>query len=457
MPFVILDPVKITDGTNNLAVTTGGAVKTDGTATTQPVSAASLPLPAGAATQTTLSSINDKIPASPAQEHTASNSYSSVRLTDGSTFYKPTTPTDTQPISAATLPLPTGAATETTLLLQATASNQTSGNQKAILRSGAKGASASADVTSVSVNANIEALHVKVVGGSGSTVDSNVNIVDPSGNAIATADGSAPAATRGLMIEGYDSTGAVAHRLAVDSLGRLIVAPAGSVSSQSGFSFGRAVLAAVTIVPVFETTYTEQTTNAQRSLVSASANDTSAGTGARTVKITYYDQTMAGPYTETVTMNGTTPVNTVAVNICFIEKLEVLTVGSTGSNVGIISLKAAAAGGGVTIWSIAATSNQTFGAHHYVGSAVTCFVTSLMVGIKGADTNSGFLRARNPLTAAAADIQVSDLVRAPSSGQSLRTYGTAIKVVGPSRVVGFVAPDSTSSRTYYLSFDYYDQ
>lgn len=41
---------------------------------------------------------------------------SSARLHDGTDFYKATTPSDTQPVSAASLPLPTGAATETTLL-----------------------------------------------------------------------------------------------------------------------------------------------------------------------------------------------------------------------------------------------------------------------------------------------------------------------------------------------------
>jgi hypothetical protein len=37
------------------------------------------------------------------------------RLTDGTSYYKATTPADTQPISAGSLPLPTGASTETTL------------------------------------------------------------------------------------------------------------------------------------------------------------------------------------------------------------------------------------------------------------------------------------------------------------------------------------------------------
>lgn len=61
-------------------------------ADTQPISAVSLPLPTNAA-----------------QEHVAANSPNSVRLTDGTSFYKSTTPSDTQPISAVSLPLPSGA------------------------------------------------------------------------------------------------------------------------------------------------------------------------------------------------------------------------------------------------------------------------------------------------------------------------------------------------------------
>lgn len=69
-------------GSNKASISAAGALKIDGSASTQPVSAASLPLPSGAA-----------------QEHTAANSPSSVRLTDGTTFYKGTTPSDTQPVS----------------------------------------------------------------------------------------------------------------------------------------------------------------------------------------------------------------------------------------------------------------------------------------------------------------------------------------------------------------------
>lgn len=96
-----------------------GRQPVDGSGVTQPVSAVSLPLPTGAATETTLAAINTKIPASPSAEHTTAASPNASRLSDGTSFYKATTPSDTQPISAASLPLPTGASTS---------ANQTTGN-----------------------------------------------------------------------------------------------------------------------------------------------------------------------------------------------------------------------------------------------------------------------------------------------------------------------------------------
>jgi hypothetical protein len=82
---------------------------------TVPVSVASIPLPSGAATEATLSALNTKIPASPATDRATAAAPNSARLSDGTSFYKATTPSDTQPVSAASLPLPSGAATETTL------------------------------------------------------------------------------------------------------------------------------------------------------------------------------------------------------------------------------------------------------------------------------------------------------------------------------------------------------
>lgn len=75
----------------------GPLTNTELRASAVPISAVALPLPAGAATDRALSS-------APAAS----------RLSDGTSFYKATTPTDTQPVSVASLPLPAGAAQEHT-------------------------------------------------------------------------------------------------------------------------------------------------------------------------------------------------------------------------------------------------------------------------------------------------------------------------------------------------------
>ena len=66
-------PIRITDGTVSASISSNNALKVDGSAVTQPISAASLPLPSGAA-----------------QEHVSAVSYNSSRLTDGSAFYDAT-------------------------------------------------------------------------------------------------------------------------------------------------------------------------------------------------------------------------------------------------------------------------------------------------------------------------------------------------------------------------------
>lgn len=117
----IADPLPA--GTNTLGKIDQGAAgatawKTDGSGVTQPVSATSLPLPAGAATETTLAAIKntdgvkkivDPLPA-------GTNTLGKVdQGAAGATAWKTDGSGVTQPISAASLPLPAGAATETTL------------------------------------------------------------------------------------------------------------------------------------------------------------------------------------------------------------------------------------------------------------------------------------------------------------------------------------------------------
>jgi hypothetical protein len=233
-----------------------------------------------------------------------------------------------------------------------------------------------------------------------------------------------------------------------------------TASSNSDFTFGDVTLAAIAIAVVRRTAYIEQTSNAQRSIVSANAADSAAGTGARTVRITYYTATFTGPFTETVTLNGTTAVNTVATNICYIESMEVITVGSGLTNAGIISLKAATAGGGVTIGTIAASNNQTFWAHHYIATGKICNITGISVSHNGTTVGSGgvfILRAQNLSLANAADSQVSDFVRLYGQSSTFaRVYTSAIKVPGPARLTVYVTPETASSTVYRSSIDFFE-
>lgn len=67
----------------------------------------------------------------------------------------------------------------------------------------------------------------------------------------------------------------------------------------------------------------------QMTIISDDAQDTSAGTGVRTVRLEYLDDTGA-EQTEDITMNGLTGVNTVATDIRFVNDMYALTVGNNG-------------------------------------------------------------------------------------------------------------------------------
>lgn len=90
-------------------------------------------------------------------------------------------------------------------------------------------------------------------------------------------------------------------------------------------------------------------TGVQLSFVSSSANDAAAGTGLRTLIMSYIEHSTLSSKTEIITMNGTTPVLTVATNIRFVNSLTMLTAGSGEKNAGAIT----ATNGGLTYGAIA--------------------------------------------------------------------------------------------------------
>lgn len=244
--------------------------------------------------------------------------------------------------------------------------------------------------------------------------------------------------------------------LQLDASGRLLTSSVSLPTAASKFSFGLVSTAAATQVGVLSTTYVEQTTNSAMTMVSSSTSDIAGGTGARTVVVTYLDQTMAGPFTTSFILNGTTAVTASVSNMCFIEKITVTTVGSTLSNVGTLTLKA----GATTVGSVAPTNNLTWWAQHYVPAGKICYISGFNIGNTSSAAGGGgvfVLKSATPAVANTPEIQVSDFVNMPGAAPSVtRNYASPIQVVGPARIRAYVTPNATSAYNSFCSFDYID-
>lgn len=116
----------------------------------------------------------------------------------------------------------------------------------------------------------------------------------------------------------------------------------------------------------------------QLELVSSSANDTIAGTGAQQVEIHYLDVDGL-EQNEIVDMNGVTPVNTVAVDIDRIQWIHVhrLGAGATETAQGNIDLRDTT---GATIFErIVAGGNQSLNAHYHIPADKTGYLLGWQV------------------------------------------------------------------------------
>lgn len=227
-------------------------------------------------------------------------------------------------------------------------------------------------------------------------------------------------------------------------------------------AIGQVSTSATTQVPIEGTAYVEQTAGAQRSLKSSNAADAAAGTGARTVRVTYFtldaNGQIAGPYMETVILNGVTPVPMVALNVALIEKMEVLTVGAGGVPAGIISLCAANDGTGTVIGTIAAGLLATQWAHHYVPTGYQTRITDL-------ETLGGAATAATVDVAAARypNVAVEQTVTGPYGTTATLPRGVNFTdsphapIPGPARVRMRVTPGTGAAQVTTGSFGYVDQ
>ena len=218
---------------------------------------------------------------------------------------------------------------------------------------------------------------------------------------------------------------------------------------------------ATTEAAVNATTYNEQTSGAQRSIKSASASDAAAGTGARTVKLTYFtldsSGNVAGPFSEVLTMNGVTAVPTVGTNICFVESLEILTAGSGGVAAGAITLYTDNAGAGTAIASIASGDRQTFLGHRYVPSSAKLRITDLVVKNNSTGTNpQAAVQLRSlqyGVTSAAEKVLTEAAAVGGVAGTPAQLALTDARyVAGPARVQAYVTPRENSSQITAIEF-----
>jgi hypothetical protein len=255
-------------------------------------------------------------------------------------------------------------------------------------------------------------------------------------------------------IVGADSTGTETNFLTIASNGGITINPP---ISGSGIVNGAVFTTNVETISILKTAYTEQTSNAQRSIASSSANDASAGTGARTVTLTYLTSTGDGPYTETITLNGVSYVNTSNSDICFIESIVVVTAGSGGSNAGTLTLKAAAAGAGATIATVTIGDNRTYWTQHYVPLGKTCYITDFHAAASLNAASAGALVwiEKFPLSG----------FRTPISGRhhfignigsTIAQYTVPIAVEGPARLNVWATTEGTADNNLYASLIYFE-
>lgn len=134
--------------------------------------------------------------------------------------------------------------------------------------------------------------------------------------------------------------------------------------------FGNLTAASISEVLVSARAYVEQSGQAQRSVQSTSVQDKAGGSGSVAVRITYLDSNYVLK-TEDVALNGTTKVNTVATDIRFIEKFQVI---QGAAAAGAIKLMDGTGGGASEFCGIGIGTYDAFLCHHYVPAGKSGYV-----------------------------------------------------------------------------------
>lgn len=134
--------------------------------------------------------------------------------------------------------------------------------------------------------------------------------------------------------------------------------------------FGNLTAASTSSVLLSARAYEEQDSEAQRSVESTSNQDKPSGTGAAKVRLTYLTSAYELKI-EDITLNGSTKVVTVATDIRFVEKFQVI---QGAAAAGAIKLYEAASGPEQEFVGIGVGTYDAFLCHHYVPAGKTGYV-----------------------------------------------------------------------------------
>lgn len=196
----------------------------------------------------------------------------------------------------------------------------------------------------------------------------------------------------------------------------------------------------------------DQSVGEQMTLVSDSANDAAAGSGARTVKVHYIDA--SGNYLhEIVTLNGVTAVNTVATNIRFIQMMTVETVGSFGGkNAGNITIYKLATP--ATVYArIVAGNNSSLSSARMIPNGKTFYMTSMTVSA----TSSKAISARVTATCDHAGIYTEGVFQFEEIVECQDSIATIVfpiaRVIPPLAIIKGVAVSAQAGGSVSIAYD----
>lgn len=184
--------------------------------------------------------------------------------------------------------------------------------------------------------------------------------------------------------------------------------------------------------------YVPASTGVQMSLVSTSAADAAAGTGARTLVIEYLNGTLDSSV-ELITLNGLTPVLTQATDIRWVQNMYVATAGSGLAVAGQIDLTH----GGVVYSRLATGARANHSSFRRVPRGKMLYITSMFAGSASGTAATSTLVELVTTQVDGLDQQETGLYY-KQAGIALQDSSSTLSLkmplpVGPGQIVGFVA------------------